>query len=224
MWAVTGHAHFEESSMVKHLWWMSAAFVSASVWAQADGANRPVAKVGDVAVYSVELRADKRTTEETVTITSVDQTHIKSKHVRPDRQPPEIEGVRTLDWATVVSGSNGTRYDPPIVSVKFPLAVGDAWKSSFLAEGSTFKSKSDVDYKVVSMEKVKTQAGEFDAFKIESKGWINGVSWSGSVRTEGVSWYAPSLGRFVRSEYRDFRNGRPWNDTVTELKSFTPAP
>lgn len=210
--------------MVKHLWWLGVALVSASVWAQADGASRPVAKVGDVAVYAVELRADKRSTEETVTVTEVDQSFVKSKHVRPDRQPPEIEGVRTLDWATVVSGSSGTRYDPPIVSVKFPLVVGDAWKSSFLAEGRTSKSKTDLDYKVVAMEKVKTPAGEFDAFKIESKGWINGVSWSGSVRTEGVSWYAPSLGRFVRSEYRDFRNGRLWTDTVTELKSFKPAP
>ncbi len=210
--------------MVKHLWWLGVAFVSASVWAQADGAGRPLEKVGDVAVYAIELRGDKRTTEETVTVTSVDQTHIKSKHVRPDRNPPEIEGVLTVGRATVVSGASGIRFDPPIVGFKFPLVVGDGWKSSFLAEGANNKSKTDLDFKVVAREKVKTPAGEFDAFKIESEGWINGVTWSGAIRMTEVRWYAPAIGRVVKSEYKDFRGGNLWTNTVTELKSFKPAP
>jgi hypothetical protein len=40
--------------MVKQLGWMVVALVSASAWAQVDGVSRPVAKVGDVAVYAVE--------------------------------------------------------------------------------------------------------------------------------------------------------------------------
>ena len=111
--------------MVKQLGWMVVALVSASAWAQVDGVSRPVAKVGDVAVYAVEQRADKRMFDETVTVTSVDQTHIKSSHVRPIRNPPEMEGVVTLDWGTVVSGASGTRFDPPIAGFKFPLVVGD---------------------------------------------------------------------------------------------------
>lgn len=210
--------------MIKHFWWMALASLSFGAWAQADGAVRPVAKVGDVAVYTVDLRADKRTTEETVTVTSVDQTHIKSKHVRPDRNPPETEGVATLDWAMVVSGASGTRYDPPISHFKFPLVVGDRWKSSFVAEGANFKSKTDLELKVAARETVKTPAGEFDTFKIESEGWINGVSWSGAIRMTDVRWYAPAIGRVVKSEYKDYRNNRLWNDTVTELKSFKPAP
>jgi hypothetical protein len=198
--------------------------MSLSAWAQADGAVRPVAKVGDEAVYAVDLRGDKRTTEETVTVTSVDQTHIKSKHVRPDRNPPEIEGVTTLDLATVVSGSSGTRYDPPVSNFKFPLVVGDRWKSSFMAEGSNFKSKTDLDSKIAARETVKTPAGEFDTFKIESEGWINGVTWSGTIRMTLVRWYAPAIGSVVKSEYKDYRNNRLWNDTVTELKSFKPGP
>lgn len=210
--------------MVKHLWWIGVTWVSASVWAQADGASRPVAKVGDVAVYAVDQRADKRTFDETVTVTSVDQTHIKSRHVWPNRNPPEIEGVVTLDWATVVSGASGTRFDPPIAGFKFPLVVGEAWKSSVLAEGTSSKSKTDVDVKVVAREKVKTPAGEFDAFKIESEGWINGISWSGAIRFTEVRWYAPATGRVVKTEYKDFRNGQLWTNTLTELKSFKPAP
>ncbi len=168
--------------MVKHLCWVGVALVSASVWAQADGASKPVARVGDVAVYAIEQRGDKRSTEETVTVTSVDQTHIKSKHARAERNPPEIEGVQTVDWSTVVVGNSGTRFDPPIQGFKFPLVVGDAWKSNVLASDAASKSKIDVDFKVTAREMVKTPAGEFDAFKIESNGWINGLNWSGSIR------------------------------------------
>jgi hypothetical protein len=209
---------------MKQYLWVGLAFVSAGVWAQADGSSRPVPKVGDMAVYTINQRADKRVTEETVTITSVDQAIIKSKHVRPDRNPPEIEGVLTADWALVVSGANGTRYDPPIVGVKFPLTVGESWKSSYLSESATAKSKGDIDFKVVAREKVKTPAGEFDAFRIESGGWVTGVSWSGSVRIAQVQWFAPAVGRVIKSEYKDYRGSQLWTDTASELKSFTPAP
>lgn len=212
--------------MSKRLCWLGSLclWVSASAWAQADGSSKPVPKVGDVAVYMVNQRADKRVFEETVTVASVDQTQIKSKHVRPGLNPPEIEGVLTADWAVAVSGSTATRFDPPIVGVKFPLTVGESWKSGYLAEGATSKSKGDLEVKVVAREKVKTPAGEFDAFKIESAGWITGVSWSGSFRVAQVQWFAPAIGRFVQSEYKDYRGGQLWTDTVSELKSFTPAP
>jgi hypothetical protein len=209
--------------MKKYLW-MSLACVSAGVWAQADGSVRPVFKVGDVAVYSINQRADKRTTEETVTVTAVDQSLIKSKHVRPDRNPPDLEGVMTADLDVVVSGASGSRFDPPIVGLKFPLTVGDTWKSSYVSEGASSRSKGDIDFKVAAREKVTTPAGEFDTFKIESGGWINGLSWSGSIRISQVQWFAPAIGRVVKSEYKDFRGSQLWTDTLSELKSFKPAP
>jgi hypothetical protein len=203
---------------------MGLACVSASAWAQTDGVGKLVTKVGDTAVYAINQRADRRVTEETVTVTSVDQTHIKSRHMRPDRNPPEIEGVMTVDFATAVSGASGNRFDPPIVGIKLPLTVGDSWKSSYMAEGATSKSKGDLEFKVTAREKVNTPAGEFDTFKIESGGWINGVSWSGAVRVAQVQWFAPAIGRMVKSEYKDFRGGQLWTDTLSELKSFKPAP
>ena len=209
--------------MRKYLW-MFLACVSTSGWAQPDNVGKPVLKVGDVAVYTISQRADRRVFDETVTVASVDQTHIKSKHARPDRNPTEIEGVLTADWAVAVSGTTATRFDPPIVGIKFPLTVGESWKSSYMAEGASSKSKGDLEVRVVAREKVKTPAGEFDAFKIESAGWITGVSWSGSIRMAQQQWFAPAIGRFVKSEYKDFRGGQLWTDTVTELKSFTPAP
>lgn len=209
--------------MRKYLW-MGLACVSAGVWAQADGSTRPVFKVGDVAVYTVNQRADKRTTEETVTVTAVDQSLVKSKHVQPDRNPLEIEGVMTADLAVVVSGASGSRFDPPIVGFKFPLTVGDTWKSTYVAEGTGNRSKGDIDFKVTAREKVNTPAGDFDTFKIESGGWVNGLSWSGSIRVSQVQWFAPAIGRIVKSEYKDFRGGQLWTDSLSELKSFKPAP
>ena len=209
--------------MIKYLW-ISLTCVSVSVWAQTDVVSRSVPKVGDTAVYAINQRADKRTTEETVTVTSVDQTHIKSRHSRADRNPAEIEGVTTVDFATAVSGASGNRFDPPIVGVKFPLTVGDSWKSSYMVESATGKSKGDLEFKVTAREKMTTPAGEFDTFKIESSGWITGVSWSGSWRLAQVQWFAPAIGRVVRSEYKDFRGSQPWTDTFSELKSFKPAP
>jgi hypothetical protein len=103
--------------------------------------------------------------------------------------------------------------------------VGNGWKGAYEATGATgVRSKGEIDFKVVSAEKLATPAGEFDTFKIESSGWITGVSWQGSFRMAQVQWYAPAIGRIVKSEYQDYRNGRLWNNTVTELKSFKPAP
>lgn len=210
--------------MVKHLWWVGLALATANVWAQSDGIGRPVSKVGDMAVYMINQRADKRVTEETVTVTSVEQALIKSKHVRPDLNPPEMEGILTVDLALAVSGASGTRYEPPIAGVRFPLTVGDAWKSNYLSESATAKSKGDLEFKVVAREKVKMPAVEFDAFRIESAGWVTEVSWSGSVRIALVQWFAPAVGRVVKSEYKDYRGSQLWTDTLSELKSFTPAP
>lgn len=91
-------------------------------------------------------------------------------------------------------------------------------------ESATGKAKTDLDFKVVAREKVKTPGGEFDAFKIKSEGWINGITWAGAIRMTEVRWFVPAIGRVVRSEYKDFRGGRVWTDTVTELKAFKPAP
>ncbi len=73
-----------------------------------------------------------------------------------------------------------------------------------------------------SFEKVRTPAGEFDAWKVQAKGWINGVSWQGSFPLTQTVWYAPTLNRIVRLELKEGRRGGA--DNLTELKSFRLAP
>jgi hypothetical protein len=75
------------------------------------------------------------------------------------------------------------------------------------------------------VEKLRVPAGEYDTFRVNSKGWITGVSWSGSVRFEQSQWYAPAAGRVVRTEYRDWRGGTQlWNHSIAEMKAFKPGP
>lgn len=208
--------------MVKREWWMVLAMLPLSSIAQGSETGKPVVKVGDVAVYTVNLKRDNRTVEETVTITSVDGAQIKSTHARPNRT---TEGISTAEWGTVVSSNSGSRFDPPIQTLKFPLSVGDSWASVYETTGADqSRSKTDLRFKVVANEKLTTPAGDFDTFRIDSGGWVTGITWSGAVRVAQTQWYAPSISRYVKTEYKDFRNGELRSDTATELKSFKPAP
>ncbi|MBS3911966.1 MAG: hypothetical protein KGZ70_09100 [Hydrogenophaga sp.] len=201
------------------------ASVAIGISAQTSDHGKPVVKVGEVATYAVNLRADNRLAEETVTITSVDDKLIKYITARSDRTPADMEGVSTAEWSTIQSGSSGSRFDPSYPRLKFPLVVGETWKGKYEVTGlSGARSKADIDFKVVAKEQVTTPAGTYEAFKVESSGWVTGVSWQGSFRTTNTTWYAPAIHRIVKSELKDYRNNRLWNDTVTELKSFKPAP
>ncbi|QHE88021.1 hypothetical protein [Hydrogenophaga sp. BPS33] len=208
--------------MVKHRWWMALAWLPLGFWAHANEAARPVVKVGDVATYVVNMRGDKRTVEEVVTVLEVTGAQIRSQFARPDRT---AEGLTTREWGLVVSAASNTRFDPPIQSLKFPLTVGEAWTSKYVGTGTNqSQARGDLEFKVAATEKVQTPAGEFDTFRIESKGWVTGITWQGVVQVRQTFWYAPSISRYVKTEFQDWRNGRLWTDNLTELKSFKPAP
>jgi hypothetical protein len=200
--------------------------VSGSASAQADGALKPQPKVGEVAVFAIDIRSDRKRYDETVTTKAIEGDVVRYLHARGEGgQPGETEALMTRDLDLLVSGSTGTRFEPAIVQAKWPLTVGESWKTSYEATSpNQSRSRVEVDYKVAAVEKIDTPAGPFDTFRIESGGWINGVTWQGSIRFAQVQWYAPSVGRYVRQEYRDFRNDRVWNNRLVELKSIKPAP
>lgn len=200
--------------------------LSGGACAQADGALKPQPKVGEVAVFAIDIRSDRKRYDETVTTKAIDGDVVRYVHARGEGgEPGETEALMTRDLDLLVSGSTGTRFEPAIVQAKWPLTVGASWKTSYEAiSPNQTRSRAEIDYKVAAIEKIDTPAGPFDTFRIESGGWINGVTWQGSIRIAQVQWYAPSVGRFVRQEYRDFRNGRVWNDRLLELKSIKPAP
>ena len=197
----------------------------AMVLAQADGSTRPLLKVGDVTVYTVDIRNENKQSEETVTVTSVDAGLVKTRHQRPDRNPPELEGVATLDLNPLVSGSSGAKFEPAIEIYRFPMKVGDSWKARSEAVALTgSRSRFELDVKVAAQEKITTPGGEFDTYRVEVSGWINGVSWQGAIRTAQTIWYAPAIGRMVKTDYKDYRNSSLNTSTLTEIKSHKPGP
>ncbi|MGV3572936.1 MAG: hypothetical protein ACO1PB_20265 [Ramlibacter sp.] len=176
---------------------------------------------GDVHVTVTEARADRKTYEETVTVTAVEGDRIRTRHVRSDNPAP-AEGVYGLDWSTFKSGSSGSSFEPPARTVVRPLEVGKAWNDAYLVTTSTgARSQLKIDYKVTGREKLATPAGEFDAYRIEGKGYINGVSWPGGFGVVQSIWYAPAIDRVVRFEHREQRTMGAEN--VTVLKQFKPA-
>ena len=188
---------------------------------QAQTADKPVVRVGDTAVYAVDNLGDRVKSEDTITTVQIDGDVVRAKYLRPDRTPPETEFIYTSEINTVLSGASGTRFEPHSGTLKFPLVVGNTWTSeSTTLSASGAKSKFEATNKVLASEKIKVPAGEFDAFKVETNGWIKGINWSGTVRVVQTTWYAPAVNRTVRTEYKDYRGSQLWNNQVMELKSF----
>lgn len=110
-------------------------------------------------------------------------------------------------------------------SFKFPLTTG--FKHSFkkLPSGSG-QSYFDGDCEGKGMEKVQVPAGEFDAYRIECKGfWTRVFGNSGSGSFQETRWYAPAIRNQVKSIYEDRRsNGSADNKSITELVEYKPAP
>lgn len=75
------------------------------------------------------------------------------------------------------------------------------------------------------MEKVLVPAGEFDAFRVDCKGfWTRIFGGAGSGRNEDSSWYAPSVKRIVKYSYTDYTTQGNVNDKIIhELLEFKPA-
>lgn len=194
------------------------AAAAGGAWAQ--GAARP-AKAGDVHVYAVELRTDRVQYEETVTVTGVAGEQITTRHVRTDRPQP-TEGRYGTDWATLKSGPSGMQFTPAIPALRHPLQVGAKWDGTFEAVATSgARSRIKMDYVVAAQEKLNTPAGEFDTYRIETKGYLSGLSWQGGFAIQQRMWYAPAIDRIVRSEYRELRTMGPDNAAV--LKQFKPA-
>lgn len=78
--------------------------------------------------------------------------------------------------------------------------------------------------KVEGFEKIKVEAGEFEAFKVTLKGfWNLTANGNGSGRAERVIWYAPQIKREVKRAYTDRNQGGSlWNQNEQELVKWKP--
>ena len=187
-------------------------------------AAAPRLAVGDRMSYRVEERADQQRHEATATVLAIEGDRVRMRYQRTDAAAEPTEQVMTTALNNVVNGSDGSRYEPHLDQLRFPLQVGQAWTTEAAsAAASGAQSRLSIDRKVVAIETVRVPAGEFSAYRVESKGWINGVNWRGAaLRFEQVLWYAPEPGRIVKLESRIWRNNDPFRHTVIEALGFQP--
>ena len=110
-------------------------------------------------------------------------------------------------------------------ALSFPLEIGKQWRfdSEWVFKVTGSKGSSTVDVQVVGHEKVSVPAGDFEAFKLMSKGNVRGLSAKNSVIEAEVSatyWYAPAARAIVKSISRNPYIGV----TTVELVKFHPQP
>ncbi|MFT4434177.1 hypothetical protein ACMX25_12390 [Caballeronia sp. 15715] len=129
-----------------------------------------------------------------------------------------------LDADSNLVETPATRYEPSDGRLKFPMAVGQSWSTTYVVRSGAWTAKCDRTSSVVAAERIKTPAGEFDAFRIEQR-----VAWAGMGASQGSGltlerdWYAPAVGRIVKVEYEDKPLKGPVTATTAQLVEYSPA-
>jgi len=173
-------------------------------------AERPEIKVGDKWVHACTYGLQKL--NPVTEITSVDQSGIKE----------------TMDGKAVTLTLDLNLVDSPEVSFSehlhrfsFPLEVGKQWtaKHNFVNHENGGSGTERTTVKVVSYEKVRVPAGEFDAFKLKwDSTWTDKSNAIGT--TQMTYWYAPAARNVVKSD-----RSRHWDpDLHCELTEFQLQP
>jgi len=95
----------------------------------------------------------------------------------------------------------------PYPAFDFPLVPGKSWSTRIDTIDPASKQQGEsmvVKGKVIGAERVRVPAGEFDTIKVQRHVFIDHVSGflntAGNTHITETDWYAPALGRVVRSE------------------------
>ena len=160
--------------------------------------ERPEVKPGDQ--WKHEIR-DKRTgatlRDTVVAVTAVSATQI-------DSIENGVAKVATRDL--VVLKNSRLEYDVGYRWLNFPLEAGKAWefKTQWKRLDGTGAGSTQMDVVVKGVEKVTTKAGEFNAIRLEAKGYMNAGSGSYyNGRVVATYWYAPAAREIVKLEWQD---------------------
>jgi hypothetical protein len=108
-------------------------------------------------------------------------------------------------------------------AIQMPLAVGKKYKITRPFRGTGTYLKYDVE--VVSLEKIKVEAGEFEAYRINLDGWWTREDLIPSVsgQSHEVMYYAPAAKRVVKFEFNNrASNGKLWDSFTEELIKWEP--
>lgn len=176
-------------------------------------AEQPQVKVGDQWHWE---RSDRRTGikegETKRAITAISATQIDG--TENDSKFTLSLDLMTLESSTMVASV-------PARIIEYPLEIGKKWdfKWAFKNKVNNASIRWEVAAEVVAFEKVRVPAGEFDAFKIEYKGFFNNETTRGNGRIRQTLWYAPAAKTVVKTEYDD-----GFNRSLTQLVNIQLQP
>ncbi len=173
--------------------------------------NAPAApKVGDQWAYEVSSgysRTSKGVLRQRVVEASGNNVVIESSGFQEGRTTITPD----LQWLTHPLGDDSVNaFSPAYPALVFPLAAGQRWnvkvdgrviQPQALGGAATGTNRVTIQGAVLGWERIKVPAGEFDTLHIRRVtfgGNFDDRSFGQSEITEDV-WYAPSIGRVVRS-------------------------
>ncbi|WP_217125942.1 hypothetical protein [Hydrogenophilus thiooxidans] len=188
-------------------------------WAEDVLAPRPEFVKGERWVYQrIDMWTDKVENKyEQVFAEVLDNKLVfRSKSLTSDEAPQTLYFSQDLNPCRILQSENVEICSGPF---KFPLrSVGERWSFKKLPWRNG-KGYYDADCELKTQEKVSTPAGEYDTLRIECKGfWQQTMDGSNSGRYEETFWYAPTVKRFVRSDFNTWTSGgRMDSRTRTEL-------
>ena len=142
-------------------------------------------------------------------VTQVSADSIELSTSTPERTYMSVLDRDTLAVRKAMCLSNGQQCDftPSIGWLRFPLSVGQEWQTEFDVVGETFVAHVVQKWRVAGMERVKVKGGEFDAYRLQSSGSINGKGNDGKpfAGTESATcWSSPAAKMFcVKYAYKN---------------------
>lgn len=181
---------------------------------------------GDRWTYEVtdEVTGDVKQTT-TVDVLSVADNEIVTR-VTARGAPRPLQVVYDRNWNRV--DDEIWKYRPSDGSgIPAPLQIGKEWR--FDSKATHFQSGTAMritgQSKVVAQEKITTEAGTFDTFKVESSiRQINANDKTKAAKVSATLWYAPSINRWVRKTYKLQVEGRMRSSNTEELADYSRKP
>jgi hypothetical protein len=155
------------------------------------------------------------------TVTDVSDSEI---NVRVVRLGNSNSGYQTFDRSWNLIDNGDWRYKPNDGSgIRMPLTVGKTWsfKSTDLNSTAGVSWKRSGTSKVVAQESVKTPAGTFDTFKIETSLQIqNANDPTKKIQALQQTWYAPAINHWVKRSFVSRSDARVRDKNTIELVEF----
>lgn len=144
---------------------------------------------------------------ETDYLTGAEVRRYTSRVTRVDEEADRVEindGANVSDTMGNTLKTGQVEFDAPLQFLPAELQLGKKWTASFKRTDKGQVTYAYYDLHIASREKVKVPAGEFDAFRIEGRGWNRSIG----SQLEVNLWVVPGLNFHVKWEWVVRNRGR----------------